>query len=149
MYNIITNYTPPTNEVEFKCPKCSKGFNKNILLKKHKKNCRPRMQKDLLTRCKIRSRIFKDRQSLAKHLVNYHSEYSCEICSEKVQSKCEIVSHIRFRHPGCPLFCRICKNVLRSKSDMQEHVRNHFDSHDSPDPEDTTSAISMPCVSKT
>ncbi|CAH1184364.1 unnamed protein product [Phyllotreta striolata] len=130
MYNnIITNYTPPTNEGEYKCPKCSKGFNKKILLKKHKKNCRPRMQKDLLTRCKTCSRIFKDRQSLAKHLVNYHSEYSCEICSEKVQSKCEIVSHIRFRHPGCPLFCRICKNVLRSKSDMQEHVRNHFDSH--------------------
>lgn len=130
MYNnIITNYTPPINEGDFKCPKCSKGFNKKLLLKKHKKNCRPRMQKDLLTRCKTCSRVFKDRQSLAKHLINYHSEYSCEICLEKVQSKCEIVSHIRFRHPGCPLFCRICKNILRCKSDMQEHVRNHFDSH--------------------
>ncbi|CAG9830901.1 unnamed protein product [Diabrotica balteata] len=127
--NIITNYTPPINEGDFKCPKCSKGFNKKLLLKKHKKNCRPRMQKDLLTRCKSCARIFKDRQSLAKHLINYHSEYTCEICTEKVQSKCEIVSHIRFRHPGCPLFCRICTNVLRSKNDLQEHVRNHFDSH--------------------
>ncbi|XP_056636054.1 zinc finger protein 521-like [Diorhabda sublineata] len=127
--NIITNYTPPLNDGDFKCPKCSKGFHKKMLLKKHKKNCRPRMQKDLLTRCKTCARIFKDRQSLAKHLVNYHSEYTCEICTEKVESKCEIVSHIRFRHPGCPLFCRICKNVLRSKSDLQEHTRNHFDSH--------------------
>lgn len=82
--NIITNYTPPQNEGEYKCPKCYKGFHKKNLLKKHKKNCRPRLQKDLLTRCKTCSRIFKDRQSLTKHLINYHSEYVCEICSEKV-----------------------------------------------------------------
>lgn len=48
--NIITNYTPPANEGPFKCPKCLKGFHKKPLLKKHKKNCRPRLQKDLLTR---------------------------------------------------------------------------------------------------
>lgn len=82
--NIITNYTPPQNEGEYKCPKCFKGFHKKPLLKKHKKNCRPKLQKDLLTRCKTCSRIFKDRQSLAKHLVNYHSEYTCEICEQKV-----------------------------------------------------------------
>lgn len=84
--NIITNYTPPQNEGEFKCPKCFKGFHKKTLLKKHKKNCRPRLQKDLLTRCKTCSRIFKDRQSLTKHLINYHSEYTCEICGQKVST---------------------------------------------------------------
>ncbi|XP_023023443.2 uncharacterized protein isoform X2 [Leptinotarsa decemlineata] len=127
--NIITNYTPPVNEGDYKCPKCSKAFHKKVLLKKHKKNCRPKMQKDLLTRCKTCSRIFKDRQSLTKHLVNYHSEYTCEICNEKVQSKCEIISHIRFRHPGCDLFCKICENILRSKYDLQEHIQNHLDSY--------------------
>ncbi|KAJ3652446.1 hypothetical protein Zmor_018408 [Zophobas morio] len=127
--NIITNYTPPANEGEFKCPKCTKGFHKKTLLKKHKKNCRPRLQKDLLTRCKSCARIFKDRQSLAKHLVNYHSEYACEMCGQKVQSKCEIVSHIRFQHPGCRLFCTICGNILRSEKDMADHVRDHMDSY--------------------
>ncbi|KAG5865083.1 hypothetical protein JTB14_009788 [Gonioctena quinquepunctata] len=127
--NIITNYTPPVNEGDYKCPKCSKAFHKKVLLKKHKKNCRPKMQKDLLTRCKTCARIFKDRQSLTKHLVNYHSEYICEICNEKVQSKCEIVSHIRFQHPGCNLFCKLCKNILRSKYDLQEHMHNHLDSY--------------------
>jgi hypothetical protein len=127
--NIITNYTPPANEGEFKCPKCGKGFHKKTLLKKHKKNCRPRLQKDLLTRCKSCARIFKDRQSLAKHLVNYHSEYACEICGQKVQSKCEIVSHIRFSHPGCHLFCTICGNILRSQTDMLDHTRDHINSY--------------------
>ncbi|EFA05208.1 zinc finger protein 729 isoform X1 [Tribolium castaneum] len=127
--NIITNYTPPANEGEFKCPKCGKGFHKKTLLKKHKKNCRPRLQKDLLTRCKSCARIFKDRQSLAKHLVNYHSEYACEICGQKVQSKCEIVSHIRFTHPGCHLFCTICGNILRSRNDMADHTRDHMNSY--------------------
>ncbi|KAJ8954250.1 hypothetical protein NQ318_005846 [Aromia moschata] len=146
--NIITNYTPPANEGDYKCPKCSKAFHKKVLLKKHKKNCRPRLQKDLLTRCKTCARIFKDRQSLAKHLVNYHSEYACEICNEKVsklrrsrrrrvifysrvqvQSKCEIVSHIRFQHPGCHLFCKVCSNILRSREDMKEHLRDHLDSY--------------------
>ncbi|CAH1118422.1 unnamed protein product [Phaedon cochleariae] len=127
--NIITNYTPPLNEGDYKCPKCSKAFQKKLLLKKHKKNCRPRNQKDLLTRCKTCSRTFKDRQSLTKHLVNYHSEYICEICNGKMQSKCEIVSHIRFRHPCCHLFCKICRNVLRSKADMQEHLHNHVESY--------------------
>lgn len=125
--NIITNYTPPQNEGEFKCPKCYKGFHKKTLLKKHKKNCRPRMQKDLLTRCKTCSRIFKDRQSLTKHLINYHSEYTCEICNQKFQSKCEIVSHIRFSHPSCHLFCH-CGNILRSKADLAEHKRDHRNS---------------------
>lgn len=127
--NIITNYTPPANEGEFKCPKCGKGFHKKTLLKKHKKNCRPRLQKDLLTRCKSCARIFKDRQSLAKHLVNYHSEYACEICGQKVQSKCEIVSHIRFTHPGCHLFCTICANILRSRNDLADHTRDHMNSY--------------------
>lgn len=126
--NIITNYTPPTNEGAFKCPKCFKGFHKKNLLKKHKKNCRPRLQKDLLTRCKTCSRIFKDRQSLAKHLINYHSEYTCEICNLAVQSKCEIVSHIRFSHPNSELTCH-CGNILRSKSDLQKHKIDHRDSH--------------------
>ncbi|XP_017774537.1 PREDICTED: zinc finger protein 26-like [Nicrophorus vespilloides] len=126
--NIITNYTPPQNNGEFKCPKCSKGFHKKTLLKKHKKNCRPRLQKDLLTRCKSCSRIFKDRQSLAKHLVNYHSEYACEICKEKVQSKCEIVSHIRFSHPDCHLFCQDCGNVLRKSEDLKAHCEDHQNS---------------------
>lgn len=125
--NIITNYTPPQNEGEFKCPKCFKGFHKKTLLKKHKKNCRPRLQKDLLTRCKTCSRIFKDRQSLTKHLINYHSEYACEICGQKVQSKCEIVSHIRFSHPNCHLFCH-CGNILRNKADLAEHKRDHRNS---------------------
>ncbi|KAF5294314.1 hypothetical protein FQR65_LT10767 [Abscondita terminalis] len=125
--NIITNYTPPQNEGEFKCPKCFKGFHKKTLLKKHKKNCRPRLQKDLLTRCKTCSRIFKDRQSLTKHLINYHSEYACEICGQKVQSKCEIVSHIRFSHPNCHLFCH-CGNILRSKLDLAEHKKDHRNS---------------------
>lgn len=127
--NIITNYTPPSNDGEFKCPKCSKGFHKKTLLKKHKKNCRPRLQKDLLTRCKSCARIFKDRQSLAKHLVNYHSEYACEICNQKVQSKCEIVSHIRFTHPKCHLVCKICGNILRSRADLIEHTRDHLNSY--------------------
>lgn len=125
--NIITNYTPPQNEGEFKCPKCFKGFHKKTLLKKHKKNCRPRLQKDLLTRCKTCSRIFKDRQSLTKHLINYHSEYTCEICNQKFQSKCEIVSHIRFSHPRCQLFCH-CGNILRNKADLTEHKRDHRNS---------------------
>ncbi|KAK4878278.1 hypothetical protein RN001_010784 [Aquatica leii] len=125
--NIITNYTPPQNEGEYKCPKCFKGFHKKTLLKKHKKNCRPRLQKDLLTRCKTCSRIFKDRQSLTKHLINYHSEYACEICGQKVQSKCEIVSHIRFSHPNCHLFCH-CGNILRSKTDLAEHKQDHRNS---------------------
>ncbi|KAF5303329.1 hypothetical protein FQA39_LY10068 [Lamprigera yunnana] len=125
--NIITNYTPPQNEGEYKCPKCFKGFHKKTLLKKHKKNCRPRLQKDLLTRCKTCSRIFKDRQSLTKHLINYHSEYACEICGQKVQSKCEIVSHIRFSHPNCHLFCH-CGNILRSKVDLAEHKKDHRNS---------------------
>lgn len=126
--NIITNYTPPSNEGAYKCPKCFKGFHKKNLLKKHKKNCRPRLQKDLLTRCKTCSRIFKDRQSLAKHLINYHSEYTCEICNLAVQSKCEIVSHIRFSHPNCELTCH-CGQILRSKSDLQKHKLDHRDSH--------------------
>lgn len=126
--NIITNYTPPLNEGAFKCPKCFKGFHKKNLLKKHKKNCRPRLQKDLLTRCKTCSRIFKDRQSLAKHLINYHSEYTCEICNLAVQSKCEIVSHIRFSHPNSELTCH-CGQILRSKSDLQKHKMDHRDSH--------------------
>lgn len=126
--NIITNYTPPTNEGAYKCPKCFKGFHKKNLLKKHKKNCRPRLQKDLLTRCKTCSRIFKDRQSLAKHLINYHSLYKCEICNLEVQSKCEIVSHIRFSHPNCELTCH-CGQILRSKSDLQKHKLDHRDSH--------------------
>ncbi|KAB0790868.1 hypothetical protein PPYR_14955 [Photinus pyralis] len=125
--NIITNYTPPQNEGEYKCPKCFKGFHKKTLLKKHKKNCRPRLQKDLLTRCKTCCRIFKDRQSLTKHLINYHSEYTCEICGQKVQSKCEIVSHIRFSHPNCHLFC-YCGNILRSKTDLAEHKSDHRNS---------------------
>lgn len=124
--NIITNYTPP-QEGEFKCPKCFKGFEMKVLLKKHKKNCRPRLQKDLLTRCKTCSRIFKDRQSLAKHLINYHSEYACEICEQKVQSKCEIVSHIRFSHPNCHLFCH-CGNILRNTGDLIEHQIDHGNS---------------------
>ncbi|XP_018334984.1 uncharacterized protein LOC112906799 [Agrilus planipennis] len=126
--NIITNYTPPRNEGAYKCPKCFRGFHKKALLKKHKKNCRPRLQKDLLTRCKSCSRIFKDRQSLAKHLINYHSEYVCEICKQKVQSKCEIVSHIRFSHPNCHLFCHSCGNILRSKVDLAEHKKDHRNS---------------------
>ncbi|KAK5638050.1 hypothetical protein RI129_012345 [Pyrocoelia pectoralis] len=125
--NIITNYTPPQNQGEYKCPKCFKGFHKKTLLKKHKKNCRPRLQKDLLTRCKTCSRIFKDRQSLTKHLINYHSEYTCEICGQKVQSKCEIVSHIRFSHPNCHLFC-YCGNILRSQFDLTEHKKDHRNS---------------------
>lgn len=127
--NIITNYTPPPNGGEFKCPKCGKGFSKKVILKKHKKNCRPRLQKDLLTRCKSCSRIFKDRQSLAKHLVNYHSEYQCEICQQKAQSKCEIVAHIRFTHPNCHLFCRMCGNILRSHLDLVEHIADHANSY--------------------
>nr|CAI5828211.1 unnamed protein product [Callosobruchus analis] len=127
--NIITNYTPPQNEGDFKCPKCSKGFCKKLLLKKHRKNCRPKLQKDLLTRCKSCARVFKDRVSLTKHLVNYHSEYVCEICSQKAQSKCEIVAHIRFQHPNCSLICKICNNILRSKDDLREHLRNHVDSY--------------------
>nr|CAH7729703.1 unnamed protein product [Callosobruchus chinensis] len=127
--NIITNYTPPQNEGEFKCPKCSKGFYKKLLLKKHRKNCRPKLQKDLLTRCKSCARVFKDRVSLTKHLVNYHSEYVCEICNQKAQSKCEIVAHIRFQHPNCSLICKICNNILRSKDDLREHLRNHVDSY--------------------
>ncbi|KAL3270734.1 hypothetical protein HHI36_021259 [Cryptolaemus montrouzieri] len=127
--NIITNYTPPPNKGEFKCPKCSKGFSKKLLLKKHKKNCRPKLQKDLLTRCKSCARIFKDRQSLAKHLVNYHSEYTCEICLQKTQSKCEIVSHIRFTHPNCSLFCNVCGNILRSKQNLADHVKDHSNSY--------------------
>ncbi|XP_044763106.1 zinc finger protein 845-like [Coccinella septempunctata] len=127
--NIITNYTPPPNEGDFKCPKCSKGFSKKLLLKKHKKNCRPKSQKDLLTRCKSCSRIFKDRQSLAKHLVNYHSEYTCEICSQKAQSKCEIVSHIRFTHPKCKLFCKVCGNILRSQQNLSDHLNDHSNSY--------------------
>lgn len=127
--NIITNYTPPLNEGEFKCFKCSKGFHKKVLLKKHKKNCRPKMQKDLLTRCKSCSRVFKDRQSLAKHLINYHSDYICEICNEMVQSKCEIISHIRFQHPDCDLICKICKNILRNRESMEEHLGNHTESY--------------------
>lgn len=125
---IITNYTPPSNEGPYKCPKCFKGFHKKNLLKKHKKNCRPRLQKDLLTRCKTCSRIFKDRQSLAKHLVNYHSEYTCEICAVAVQSKCEIVSHIRFTHPGSELQCH-CGQILRSWADLARHKAEHRDSH--------------------
>lgn len=125
---IITNYTPPSNEGPYKCPKCFKGFHKKNLLKKHKKNCRPRLQKDLLTRCKTCSRIFKDRQSLAKHLVNYHSEYTCEICAVAVQSKCEIVSHIRFTHPGSELQCH-CGQILRSRADLARHKAEHRDSH--------------------
>lgn len=127
--NIITNYTPPPNGGEYKCPKCSKGFSKKLLLKKHKKNCRPKLQKDLLTRCKSCSRIFKDRQSLAKHLVNYHSEYTCEICSQKSQSKCEIVSHIRFTHPKCKLFCKVCGNILRSQQNLTDHINDHSNSY--------------------
>lgn len=127
--NIITNYTPRVNDGEFKCLKCSKSFHKKVLLKKHNRNCRPKMQKDLLTRCKSCSRVFKDRQSLAKHLINYHSDYICELCNQKVQSKCEIVSHIRFQHPECDLVCRICKNILRNRENMQEHLRNHLESH--------------------
>ncbi|KAF7286645.1 hypothetical protein GWI33_004678 [Rhynchophorus ferrugineus] len=130
MYNnIITNYTPPAGEGALKCPKCSKTFHKKVLLKKHKKNCRPRMQKDLLTRCKSCARIFKDRQSLAKHLINYHSDYVCEICNEKVQSKCEIVSHIRFQHPSSHLVCTICENILRCQKDLLEHLRDHENSY--------------------
>ena len=125
--NIITNYTPRHIDGEFKCPKCHKGFQKKHLVKKHKKNCRPKLQKDLLTRCKTCSRIFKDRQSLAKHLINYHSEYTCEICSQKFQSKCEIVSHIRFTHPNCHLFCS-CGNILRSKEDLTLHAQDHRNS---------------------
>lgn len=126
--NIITNYTPPTNEGSFKCPKCFKSFYKKNLLKKHKNNCKPRLQKDLLTRCKTCSRIFKDRQSLTKHLINYHSEYTCEICNVAVQSKCEIVSHIRFSHPNCELVC-YCGQILRSKIDLRKHKIDHEDSH--------------------
>ncbi|VEN40656.1 unnamed protein product [Callosobruchus maculatus] len=127
--NIITNYTPPQNEGDFKCPKCSKGFYKKMLLKKHRKNCRPKLQKDLLTRCKSCARVFKDRVSLTKHLVNYHSEYVCEICSQKAQSKCEIVAHIRFQHPNSNLVCKICNNILRCEEDLREHLRNHVDSY--------------------
>lgn len=127
--NIITNYTPPPNEGEYKCQKCSKGFHKKSLLKKHNRNCRPKLQKDLLTRCKSCSRVFKDRQSLAKHLVNYHSDYACEICHQNVQSKCEIITHIRFQHPDSNLMCELCKNVLRSSNDMKEHLENHQESH--------------------
>ncbi|CAH0549444.1 unnamed protein product [Brassicogethes aeneus] len=126
--NIITNYTPPVNIGDHKCNKCGKNFQKKPMLKKHKKNCRPRPQKDLLTRCKSCARVFKDRQSLTKHLDNYHSEYSCEICHVQVQSKCEIVSHIRFSHPKCHLICKICGNILRSKEDLNKHVQNHGES---------------------
>ncbi|XP_060534440.1 zinc finger protein 423-like [Cylas formicarius] len=127
--NIITNYTPPANEGDFKCPKCSKAFHKKMLLKKHKKNCRPKLQKDLLTRCKSCARIFKDRQSLTKHLVNYHSEYICEICNEKMQSKCEIVSHIRFQHPSSHLVCAVCQNILRCRKDLLDHLADHGNSY--------------------
>lgn len=126
--NIITNYTPPVNVGDHKCPKCGKNFQKKPMLKKHKKNCRPRLQKDLLTRCKSCARVFKDRQSLTKHLDNYHSDYACEICNVKVQSKCEIVSHIRFSHPQCHLVCKHCDNILRSREDMSQHLANHNES---------------------
>lgn len=45
--NILTNYTPPKKEGDYKCPKCSKGFHKRMLLRKHKKNCRYVYQKNL------------------------------------------------------------------------------------------------------
>ncbi|CAG9770034.1 unnamed protein product [Ceutorhynchus assimilis] len=127
--NILTNYSPKSKaKGKFECLKCSKRFLKSILLRTHNKNCRPRSQKDLLTRCKSCSRVFKDRQSLAKHLANYHSDYQCEICTEKVQSKCEIVSHIRFQHPSSHLICSVCENILRSKKELLEHLADHENS---------------------
>nr|XP_022905012.1 zinc finger protein 808-like isoform X2 [Onthophagus taurus] len=125
--NIITNYTPPKNEGEYKCSKCFRGFLRKNVLKKHKKNCRPKNQKDLLTRCKTCTRIFKDRQSLAKHLINYHTDYDCEICQQKFQSKCEIVSHIRFSHPKCKLYC-YCGSILRNSSELNTHKKDHRNS---------------------
>ncbi|KAL1502087.1 hypothetical protein ABEB36_007285 [Hypothenemus hampei] len=123
------NYSSPLNtQSEYKCRKCLKTFHRRLLLRKHKKNCRPRLQKDLLTRCTTCSRVFKDRQSLNKHLVNYHSDYECEICKEKVPSKCEIISHIRFKHPSSHLLCSVCENILRSKEDLLEHLLDHDNS---------------------
>lgn len=44
-----------------------------------------------------------------------------------MQSKCEIVSHIRFSHPNCHLFC-YCGNILRNIADLNEHKRDHRNS---------------------
>lgn len=127
--SIITNYNAPPSTGANKCIKCNKGFDTRFLLQKHKKNCRPRLQKDLLTRCKSCERIFKDRLSLQKHLANYHSEFKCHLCTIVFPSKCEIISHIRVTHPTHEDFVCECGQILRSKENLIEHRVDHLNSH--------------------
>ncbi|XP_030764348.1 zinc finger protein 808-like isoform X2 [Sitophilus oryzae] len=115
------------DEGVLKCLKCSKTFTKQALLDSHQENCS--LQKGSLTKCKTCAKVFRDRKRLARHIINHHSDYNCEICKEQFQSKCDIVSHIRFEHPSSHLECSVCENILRCQKDLLGHLGNHENSY--------------------
>ncbi|BES98542.1 ZnF_C2H2 [Nesidiocoris tenuis] len=117
------------------CPKCSKVFRKEALVRKHLKHCSgPRPAAVNLPppvngvyECDKCQKTFILHSQLNKHMRN-HVTFKCEVCEVKMDTRTELYNHIVAEHPDHPdLKCAVtgCDKILRSKADLDRHQKDH------------------------
>ena len=101
-----------------RCNKCNKeviNYNFNQHLKKHEKEP---IQCDLCPITKVSSLL------IEKHKIMRHLEFTCPVCSIKVEGRSKLKSHRENRHrPNKIRKCQHCCKELTTRSGMFSHVK--------------------------
>lgn len=139
-----------TNDVEFRCEKCSKLFPSEASLKmyhretqgnvilecdhceelycsKHQLHTHLRANKINPAKCEICSERFRFQWYLKEHVLKSHTPKSinCDKCEGKFSHQKFLSRHVKSVHAIRNFTCKICKRAFKVRSDLKRHVFLH------------------------
>lgn len=106
------------------CPKCKKGFDSLMALKRHAKldEC-----KETVVKCEHCDYLTKSAKNLRVHIKRIHSSapvYTCEKCSHRFKSKRGMMEHMNVHTGATPFQCENCGKGFATNSSWYKHKRN-------------------------
>lgn len=117
-----------TKRKMFKCPECSKKFNKYSNFKQHLGVHYMELMKHTCPSC---GQCFAWKSTLNKHILKKHSETpqpkcSCEFCGREYLFAGQVQEHIKRDHlKQRPHVCPTCNKTFYKKHDLSVHRRTH------------------------